>query len=236
MNVTGILLDIKHLTPDQIHILYTLMTKYYDGIDLVRFRQDLFAKDKIILLLNKQDEPIGFSTQQFISLQYRSKEIQVVFSGDTIIDKAYWGTTALPVTWGQMMLDIQSQFPTKDLYWFLISKGYRTYRFLPVFFKDYYPRRDLPTPVYEKNMIALLCQTLFPGRYDSERQIIRGAEEPQRLKPEYAEIASERLKHQDIQYFVQSNPNYGNGDELACIAKFDTWNLSPFLLKRILAK
>ena len=29
-------------------------------------------------------------------------------------------------------------FPHHDLFWFLISKGFRTYRFLPVFFKEFF--------------------------------------------------------------------------------------------------
>ena len=58
-----------------------------------------------------------------------------------------------------------------DLYWFLISKGYKTYRFLPVFFHEFYPRWDVPTPSWARAMLDAVARALFPEDYDGEKGI-----------------------------------------------------------------
>ena len=55
------------------------------------------------------------------------------------------GDTALASTWGKFVMDLIEEHEQSALYWFLISKGFRTYRYLPLFFREFYPRSDHPT-------------------------------------------------------------------------------------------
>ena len=43
--------------------------------------------------------------------------------------------------WGGLALSLIDERPGAELYWFLIAKGYKTYRFLPVFFRSSIPIR-----------------------------------------------------------------------------------------------
>ena len=56
------------------------------------------------------------------------------------------GSLALPVAWGRLMLSLEEVGAGQHLYWLLTSKGYKTYRFLPVFFNEFYPCFSSPTP------------------------------------------------------------------------------------------
>ena len=56
-----------------------------------------------------------------------------VFSGDTIIDQEYWGETELFRVWGEHVYELSERTPYASVYWFLITSGYKTYRFLPIF-------------------------------------------------------------------------------------------------------
>ena len=233
MKVKGEVIKITSLAEQHICDMYALMQRHYDGVEKNSFREDLSEKDNVVILYDSNNEIVGFSTQKLLSINVNSKPARIVFSGDTIIKREYWGTTALPITWGKMMMEIKAESSSTDLYWFLISKGYRTYRFLPVYFKDFYPRKDTSIPAHERDLISTLSNRMFPGRYDPEYNIVRADNGRQRLKPDLAEIPSGRLKNQDIDFFVKTNPGYSKGDELACIAKFDHFNVKPYLLKRI---
>ena len=54
------------------------------------------------------------------------------------------------------MLALLDARPRAEFYWFLISKGYKTYRFLPLFFREFYPRHDAPTPAWAKEILDAL--------------------------------------------------------------------------------
>ena len=51
------------------------------------------------MLRSKVDDHIaGFSTQTFFNIVVDGKRVRGIFSGDTIIDPAYWGNNALVTT------------------------------------------------------------------------------------------------------------------------------------------
>jgi len=80
--------------------------------------------------------------------------VKILFSGDTVIDKRHWGSMALPIAWGRLMLSLSPASSNAGFYWLLTSKGYKTYRFLPVFFREFYPRYDAQTPEFERVLLA----------------------------------------------------------------------------------
>jgi hypothetical protein len=59
--------------------------------------------------------------------------IMALFSGDTIISHHHWGEQELAHAWCYFAGQIKRQCPELPLYWFLIVKGHRTYRYLPAF-------------------------------------------------------------------------------------------------------
>ena len=56
------------------------------------FHRDLNNKDWIILLRDEHDRLQGFSTLALYETEFNGKPISVVYSGDTIIRREYWGT------------------------------------------------------------------------------------------------------------------------------------------------
>ena len=63
-------------------------------------------------------------------------------------------------------LSLIDKYRDEPLYWYLISKGYRTYRFLPVFFREFYPRHDVATPPVEAAVLYALGRRKFGDSYD----------------------------------------------------------------------
>jgi hypothetical protein len=234
MKLIGCISKTAEIKEDQLNQMFNLMNEYYDNISWESFMDDLSEKDWVILLESER-EIKGFSTQKLIEHTIDKKNVSVVFSGDTIIDKSCWGTLALPITFGRMMMSIKALLKDKGLYWFLISKGYRTYRFLPVFFNSFYPSPNSFDSQFEKRLLREVASKKFGSSFNAEKLIINASGNSQKLKADICDISEQRGKDRYIAYFEKSNPGYTNGDELACMAKFEESNLTPFILKRIYA-
>ena len=210
-----------------------LMKRHYVNVKEVDFINDLTNKDYVILLYNLADELVGFSTFKSFEFNFQQAPIRIAFSGDTIIDKKYWGTIRLPLAFGQLMNMIKRQNPDQDLYWFLISKGIRTYRFLPVFFDEYYPSCDNHKAKHLKPLMDQLGTMLFNHSYDSEKGLVLASNKSQYLAAEFSSNNHQNRDTPHIDFFYSRNPGYYKGDELACILKYDEANLRPYIRKQL---
>jgi hypothetical protein len=119
------------------------------------------------------------------------------------------------------------------LYWLLTSKGYKTYRYLSVFFRDYFPQPNRVIATRERQVLDAFAGHLFNGRLDREFWIVRAASNGQRLRAGVADISDAKLKNPDVAYFDKMNSGHAKGDELVCLARFSDDNLTPFILKRL---
>lgn len=222
----GEVLPTSELTNDHIHNIFALFTDYYEA-KFETFQQDLCKKNWIILLRDTASGSIqGFSTLAFYKSTLQSGEVGVVYSGDTIIRPAYWGTPELPRTWINSVLAIGETLP-KPMYWLLISSGYKTYRFLTVFFKEFYPRYDQPTPADTQTLINHLARERFGPEYYSQLGVVRFTTGATPLRDGVADITERRLKDPHVAYFVQKNPGHTQGDELVCLTKIHPENFTP---------
>lgn len=224
MNVCGELQEAKRLTEASIKAMFILMDTYYDQMTYSNFVGDLSEKDYCILLKDESGVIQGFSTQKLISFPLSGgREIHGVFSGDTIIHKDYWGSFELYKVFAQSFLKYSNQF--SEFYWFLISKGYKTYRMLPLFFKTFYPNYLEQTPEYEKQVMDAFGQFKYPGQYNKKTGIIEYRGEKVKLKEGVADVTLKRLKDKNIQFFIKANPDYMSGNDMVCLARLEPDNL-----------
>ena len=154
--------------------------------------------------------------------------MRAIFSGDTIIDRAFWGEQELVRAWCRFAGRILAAEPDTPLYWFLISKGYRTYLFLPLFYREFYPRRGTVAAHFEKGLIDLLASERFGSDYDPRAGLIRFPESHGQLSSDLAEIPPGRREHPDVQFFLSRNPQYARGQELVCLARIHPDNMKSF--------
>jgi len=225
--IKGTILKVSELENTDIEKMFALFSAYYDGTDKQNFVKDLKEKHWIIML--KTGEEInGFSTQMVIRGEHSQGKFAVLFSGDTIVDKKCWGETELAVLWTKLSVALSEMYKQKgsEFYWYLISKGYKTYKFLPVFFNEYYPAADRVVPGKLREIMKIIAQTKFPGLYDEHTGIIRGSDTKERLKKGIADIDEKQLKNAHVRFFAEKNPGWAKGDELVCIAPVSRSNFN----------
>ncbi len=153
--------------------------------------------------------------------------VTALFSGDTIIDRAHWGDTVLTHVWGRLALSLMDERADSQLYWFLISKGYKTYRFLPVFFHTFYPHPGRPTPEGVRVILDGLARAKYPRNYDVARGVIRAGAGHDRLRAGVADITPQRLRDPFVRFFLERNPGHVQGEELCCLAPLTRANFTP---------
>ena len=84
------------VTRDERTEMYGLLQAYFCGTDRDRFDADLREKEAVFLLRDADSGRIhGFSTLMRMTACIDGKEIVAFFSGDTIVDRDYWGETVL---------------------------------------------------------------------------------------------------------------------------------------------
>ncbi len=223
-------IPVTELRPESVAQMLRLMQTHYEGVSEPRFLADLQAKQWVILLYDER-RLCGFSTQVLFDFPHENRPTRVLFSGDTIIDKHHWGSLALPIAWGRLMLSLTC--PDSELYWLLISKGYKTYRFLPVFFHEFYPCFLTPTPTFEKTLLEKVASQRFGERFDPASGVLRAEPGAQRLREGVAELDGRRLRDPHVAFFQHQNPGHSRGDELVCVARSHPDNLKPYIRRQL---
>jgi hypothetical protein len=224
---------IHDLEEEELRRIAKIYLAHYDGSNETLFFSDLKNKTEILLVLHSETV-VGFTTLEVYEREWEGKHIRVVYSGDTIVDRAHWGQQALAFAWIARMGELKRIGPGIPMYWFLIVKGHRTYKYLPTFGKSFYPhwtidRSDL------KPLADALAREKFGDNYNSMTGIVEFAESRGHLKNEIAFPTEGEKTKDDVRFFLEKNPNYLRGHELVCLCEITEENMKP-LTKRIFVR
>lgn len=203
--------------------LYAVYAAYYDASEAARFEADLAAKQWVILLW-RDDVLVGFSTVACARQVTPWGPVRVVFSGDTVIERDAWGDQALSRAFATLCGALWAQDAGTPLYWLLISKGHRTYRYLTLF-----ARRYVPHPLNDDAALRALADHLATARwnshYDPARGVVSFPQSMGHLREAVADVAPHLVKKPDVALFLQRNPGWARGDELVCLTALHPDNL-----------
>lgn len=214
--------SIKSVSVSHIRQMYDLYAQYYENTSLEVFLKDLSNKSGVIMVERTADDRmVGFSTQTFFDLNVDGKRVRGIFSGDTVIEKAYWGNNALANTFYRRLIIERLKRPFVPFYWFLISKGYKTYLLMTNNFYNYYPNVNGKDEKY-KRITQAYCSTLFPEAFDSKNMLLDSGQDYVRLKEAVADITPElKAANPHIDFFDKVNPSWRRGTEVPCLAACD---------------
>jgi hypothetical protein len=221
----GEVLPVRGLAEDFIDDLYALHAAHYDNTHPDQFRADMAEKEWVIVLREPASgAAVGFSTQMLLDIRVEGIPVRALFSGDTIIHRDHWGSQELVRTWCRFAGTIKARCIERPLYWFLISKGYRTYLYLPFFFHAFYPRHDRPTPAFAQRLIDSLGAKKYPDSFDPRTGLIQHARIHDRVK-ENLDATDRHRRSPHVAFFVRRNQDYAQGSELVCVAEIAPENM-----------
>lgn len=215
--------------------MWALFQAHYENVTRARFDADLDAKDHVILL-RSHGALRGFSTLERLSGEVLGRPYRAVYSGDTVIDPAFHGQTALQIAFYRYVLATRLQSPGTPVFWFLISKGYKTYLLLTRNFPEHWPRRDEPTPPWQAAVLDDLASRKFGDAWKPVRGVLIFDPPAGRLREGVAPVENAQ-SDPDVAYFVRRNPGHARGDELCCLGRVDrrlAWSFAWKALRKAL--
>src|SRR3954452_6076877 len=119
-------IDVATLAAADVASMFRLFALYYDNVSRDGFERDLAAKQRAILL-RAAGEIVGFTTLALFDHADGGAPLRILFSGDTIVRRDFWGSPAFTAAWIREIGRVEEADPSRPLYWLLIVKGHRTY-------------------------------------------------------------------------------------------------------------
>ena len=206
--------------------MYLLMIEHYDALTKQQFITDLEDKDFVGLIFDESSTVQGFTTYRINPKNCGTDHYNVIFSGDTILDKDHWGSQIMMQGWCTSIGQIISSDSDIKWYWYLLSKGHRTYLYLPLFFKYYYPSVEPHSLSKDlKHKINEISEKIYPHFWKKDLGIVKFDQSMGQLKEELAEDSYKKSRNKWIKFFLEKNPGFEQGDELVCLAELHPENM-----------
>jgi hypothetical protein len=210
--------SVSACSPEEKETFYCLLCQGFLGVTWHDFVRDFLEKEAVMILRKEhaEGEIVGWSTLTVLTLVLPDEKVKAVFSGDTVVLPEYRSGTGLGIELARYFLHVYEQFSLHKVYYVLTSKGWRTYKIMPFFFKEFAPRHDRPTTAYDTMLIDAFGKKKYPHHYQTDTGVITCS--PQRVRPESIDAAPRRPDTHTA-YFLEHNPGYLEGHELICVAR-----------------
>jgi len=220
------LVSIEEINADQRERMFQLMTENYDAVTESNFYHDLATKQWVGLIQDECDTIQGFTTFAIDPEGVGQSSYHVIFSGDTVIAPEHWGSQVMMKGWCTSVGRFIGSDPGKPWYWYLLSKGHRTYMYLHLFFKQFYPSVSPAHMETElKSIAAELSRRFYPKYWREDEGVIRFDESKGELRPDLADATIQKKNNSVVQFFLKKNPNFYKGEELVCVALISPDNM-----------
>jgi hypothetical protein len=211
---------------------FALFRAAYENTSLERFQHDFAEKQHVILLYDSTSGALkGFSTVLVRDVRTPSGPLTVVFSGDTVIDREYWGQKQLQLAFARLLATLKLRAPRRPLCWFLLSKGYRTYLLLANAFPHSVPQPGVADDPATRALLDELARERYGDQYDAASGVVRYATPHERVRDGVAPMTPDLLTDPRIRFFVERNPEHADGVELACLARVRLVDLARSALR-----
>ena len=225
--IRGVMQPVHALGDADCDAMFRLLDAHFEDVDRATFDADLADKTHALLLRDVGGDLVGFSTLAVYATRGPDgAALNVICSGDTIVDPAAWHSAALPREWiagvNRLRPAVTNPHP---FYWLLITSGFRTYRLLSTFWTKFTPSANGAGGPSFRLLLSHLARERFGERYDVSTGIVRLAH-PQRLRAHLVGVPLARSADSHVAHFLQLNPGHARGDELATLCDLDPSNLT----------
>lgn len=221
----------QELGSSAIKRMYQLMEQNYNCVTEESFTYDLSNKELVGILSDADGIIQGFTTFAVNPANTGTYTYNILFSGDTIISPQYWGTQELAKGWCKTVGGLIAGDPDKKWYWFLMSKGHRTYMYLPLFFEKYFPASDNTEEDDLFPIVDRCARAMYGDCWKPKLGVISFDESHGELKQSCFKPAK---KSRHVDFFLEKNPGFYKGDELTCMADLSIENFKRFTKSAIL--
>jgi hypothetical protein len=224
--LSGRLLYRGTLSATQRAELYVLFREQYERTTPESFARDLNGWQWLLVLRDSWRSLQGFLPLALYESQPGERRVSVLLSGDLVLRPDAWQAPELAREFLSNVLALSAGM-VQPTYWLLAASGFRSYRFLPSFARDFWPRYDRATPHEAQTLLDHLARERFTAAYDPARGVARFGLGPLPRHAALVELESARRQDPHSAYFAQRNPGHADGDRLVCVTPILPDNFTP---------
>jgi hypothetical protein len=228
--------QVRTLTMAQRDQMYDIFEGCYSNTSRAQFDQDLDEKIWVVLLADSTGRVHGFSTMCFVRTIVGATPVIGLFSGDTALRREHWGDPTWHRAWLQHVIDLADmeriKHPDAKLYWFELTSTYKTYRLIPMAFRNFCPSYHGHALAFDRAALEALAKHKFPTQYSASQGVVR-LSAPTPVRAGVADVREKHRRNPHVEFFLTANPGHADGDLLVCLAELSVDNLTP-LARRIL--
>jgi hypothetical protein len=189
--------------------------------------QELIKHHGSIALFRAADDGrlVGITALDVYPVEFEGRKVAVIFTSHVMLDEAFRGHNLLQRLGWRTFLHTRMRYPFRAIYWFYDSFSYNGYLQLPRNFRDFWPRRDRPTPAWERGLMNHLAVQMYRDAWQPELGIVRRTGH-KRLRPEAAPMQADYDRDADLAFYARANPGHAEGDMLVCLCPLTLLNLA----------
>jgi hypothetical protein len=221
--------EVPNLSSAQRRGMLALLQTAYANVSATQFNHDLDEKEWAVLGSDPASGVIwGFSTMRRLRTTINGEAITAFYSGDTAsrADKRGAATSAgTRLAIRKMFYEMMISSAHERSYWFMISSTYKSYRLLPMIFRDFAPG---PGRRLSREEIQIISELSRIKRLDFDRSsgIVRFGS-PTLPREVEGEVETRREPDAYARFFHQANTGAPQGDRLAALTEVSMSNLTP---------
>lgn len=211
-------------TPKTKQECFELLSRHFACVTWSQFNTD-FHEKQYVAVLRKDGRLVGFSTMVTIPIVTAGgRTFYVAFSGDTAIEFEARNSLGFGITLSSFFRENISIYGDGEVWYALISKGWRTYKAMEFMFHSFVPHPAREMTILEREIVTTFGKKKYPSRLNEEALILRGLHGDQKLKEGSPDLEVPMTELGT--FFKKSNPNFAQGDELICLARLSYDNFT----------
>ncbi len=209
--------------PETKQACFELLSKHFACVTWKQFNAD-FHEKQYVAVLRRDGRLVGFSTMVAIPIVTSGETIHIAFSGDTAIEFEARNSIGFGTTLSSFFRENISAYGDGNVWYVLISKGWRTYKAMEFMFHSFTPHPNNTPADLERRVITAFGRKRHPSRFNEETLVLQGLQGDQKLKDGSPDLDVPTTELGA--FFKRSNPNFAQGDELVCIARLSYNNFT----------
>ena len=222
--------EVESLTSAQRRGMFALLQSCFANASESQFNRDLDEKEWVVLGTDYRSGGIwSFTTLRRLRVTIDGERIMALFSGDTASRPDTRGAVTaagIRVVMRKIFYEVARNAPNADrIYWFMISSTYKSYRLLPMIFRDYAPGLGRKMSEEETRIVVELSKVKGLS-FDPASGIVR-LDNPSIPRGLPSDTENTDADDPHVRFFRSANPGADKGDRLASLIRLSETNLTP---------
>jgi len=222
---------VDSLTVSELDDIWAVTSQYIDT-GRADFEARLRTLPEVGLWQVRDGPLVGLVNFDVYPVVRQGRVTTIIFTSSVVIDERFRRRQLILKTGLRILLRTKLRRPWRPVFWLFDTFSYKSYLLLPRNLREFWPRRDQPTPPEIAAFLDQLAQQRYGANWRPETGVASRSGQ-KRLRPTAAPLDAAALADPDVRFFDQVNPGHRDGDRLVCLAPLSVANLTGAIARML---